>query len=471
MIRLLPNPDFLAWLLAAIARAKKSVLLVNYLATLAEGDRTGPVARVAAALARARRCGVRVEIILEGSKFQENVAFYRRLKEADADVWMDTSLTFIHTKAVAIDGRLLCAGSHNLSASALTSHHELSIATNDRAALKAFDVELARMTEQKREISSAVCREGARVAIAPLIAIKRQVAPHAYLFYLLLCRIDGGRPRPIEIDADGWAEELGLPASVASAGVRIDAILDLMDRKLRVVKYDRKRNIVGRIGRKAKGKGRKDDVPFSLRPSPLADVLLPSTFWKFGWNRCLSVEALHLYLAGEAEKRASPFAPWWRLKRDEIAARYGFQKQKVNRAQMELKRAGLLEILFEAGGAPAGRFARHMNYFRQNPFYDFDVRQREIAALGRRFPARVFAAARRLVSLVGDDADAEKIEALCQAVSAVGTRRAERAARAILRLSPNSTKRTFSYAMELLGGRLPPENHPFSRRNLGDLFL
>lgn len=118
---------------------------------------------------------------------------------------------------------------------------------------------------------------------------------------------------------------------------------------------------------------------------------------------------------------------------------------------MELKRAGLLEVLFEAAKAPAGRFARQMNAFRQNPFYDPALLAARIGALSKRYPARVVAAARDLAGLIGFDADAERIEALCSRLAAVGVKRGAEAARIILRFSPGSTRRTFDYVLELLG--------------------
>lgn len=180
-------------------------------------------------------------------------------------------------------------------------------------------------------------------------------------------------------------------------------------------------------------------------------ILLPDTFWKYGWFARLSADAIHLYLAGEAEKLSSPFAPWWRLKRDEVAKKYGFQKQLVNRAQKELRRFGLLEVLFETAGDPkAGRYVRYMNYFRQNPFYDYDARMAKIDALAEKFSPKFLLAARKLASLVNDDSDAEKIESLCGTISKVGIAAAERASRNIKGLAANSTKRTYEYIEERL---------------------
>lgn len=434
---LLPNPDFLEWLLTVLAKARRSIVLVNYLATLGQ-ERHGPVSRVAAALAAAVRRKVKVSIVLEGSKFRENMDFYRMMRAAGADIWMDTSLTFIHTKAVLVDDRVLCVGSHNLSAAALTSHNEMSAAFSDKEAVRRFHVEFEKITAQKRRIKEDSCSEGTRLplsVISPLIRLKRRISPDAYLLYLLLCRLDKGRARPIKIDAQGWVEMLGLPQSTASAEVRIAAMLDLMDRKLGVVSVDNRRRTVRRI---------------SL-PRCKERILVPVTFWKYGWHRRLSVAAIHLYLAGEAERLLSPYAPWWRLRRDEIAAKYGFQKQLVNRAQAELKRAGLLEILFETGMAPKGRYARYMNYFRQNPFYDREAFEAKMHELARGCKPQFFAAAGGLLHAVCDDSDLEKMAVICGLVSKQGLPAAKRVLKAILSLSPNSTKRTFGYECELLG--------------------
>lgn len=138
------------------------------------------------------------------------------------------------------------------------------------------------------------------------------------------------------------------------------------------------------------------------------------------------------------------------MKRDDIAAKYGFQKQLVGRAQEELKSYCLLETLHETADAPDGRFIRYMNYFRQNPFYDYDARVVEIDAVTTKYTPKIVTAARKLASIVKEDSDAEKIAALCRFISAVGISRASSIVRKIGALAPNSTKRTFGYVEELL---------------------
>lgn len=439
---LLPNPEFLNWFLGAIADARASIVIVNYLATLDEGDKKSPVAQIVAALILAVKRGVCVLLILEGSKFKENYFFYRTLKDGGADVWMDTSLTFIHTKAILVDDKTLCVGSHNISNNALTRHEEMSLTTEDVDAIAGFKTELEKMTSQRRAIASAICKEGTSLplSIIPMLTkIKRSIAPHAYMLYLLLCKLDHGQPKEITVDAESFAKEIALPPSTASADVRITTMLEMMDKKLGVVRFDN-----GKVCRGA--------VAAPIEGGETPPLQIPTTFWSFGWSTRLSTHAIHLHLAGEAEKLESPFKPWWRLKRDDIATKYGFQKQLVNRTQMELKKFGLLEILFEvADKLPVGRYARYMNYFRQNPFYDYDARMAQIENLSKKYPAKIFAVAQKLLSIVGDDSDAQKLESLCNRITNVGPEKTEIVAKEVSNLSPNSTKRTFEYVEERVG--------------------
>lgn len=180
-------------------------------------------------------------------------------------------------------------------------------------------------------------------------------------------------------------------------------------------------------------------------------LLLSEAFWKHSWQKRISADAIHLYLAGEVEKQTSPYAPWWRAKRDEIAKKYGFQKQIVNRAQQELQRMGLLEILFETGQAPKGSFARHTNYFRQNPFYDRDEREKKISEIMKEFPRATATIAEKIADITGCPSDAEARRALCKAITTIGKARTTKALSTLSSLSPNSTKRTLDYALELLG--------------------
>jgi hypothetical protein len=123
----------------------------------------------------------------------------------------------------------------------------------------------------------------------------------------------------------------------------------------------------------------------------------------------------------------------------------------VGHAQTELKRYGLLEVLFERATSVYKKYIRYMNYFRQNPFYDYAARVKGIEGLAKEYGDGTLAVARKIASVLADDSDLENIRVLCGLVKAEGLGRAEAVARGLARLSPCSTCRTIEYACELLG--------------------
>jgi len=235
-----------------------------------------------------------------------------------------------------------------------------------------------------------------------------------------------------------WVLLLKLPTYDWGTSARIKQLLSFMDRNLGVVKFDEQKGIVKRTA-----------VPKSTER-----ILLPDAFWNFGWHQRLSMEANHLYLTGEAERQSSPYAPWWRLKRDQLAKKYGFQKQLVNRARRELMRNDLMEVLFETATSEYRPHIRYMNYFRQNPFYNYDKRTGQIEEISKHYSRSVFSVVQKIARKLSLDMSVEKIAALCRYSADSGEKRARQILRTISGLSPNSSKLTFDYVEELFGKKV-----------------
>jgi len=89
-------------------------------------------------LARAKKRGVAVNVLLENSGYdesinEENRRTARKLRKAGIAVRFESRETTTHTKAVVIDGRFCFVGSHNFTGSALYYNHELSLLVDSRA--------------------------------------------------------------------------------------------------------------------------------------------------------------------------------------------------------------------------------------------------------------------------------------------------------------------------------------------------
>jgi hypothetical protein len=92
-----------------------------------------------------------------------------------------------------------------------------------------------------------------------------------------------------------------------------------------------------------------------------------------------------------------------------------------------------------------------MNYFRQNPFYDYDARMAKLAEVSREYPREDYKLATTLAALVRENSDVTKIETLCRRIRTNGKGHVTSAIKKITALAPNSTKRKFEYVEELLG--------------------
>lgn len=454
MIVPLPNPDFLARLLKCVRGARRSIILVNYLAEIPEVG-PDPVTEIAHALIRAKGRGVRIQVLLEGLKLGNNYPFYRLLKDAGVDVWMDTSRTFIHHKVLLVDDSLIIVGSHNLTKAALTDHEEFSIITDDAATIERFKSELTDITSQREGVRALAAEKD--VVILPRGFLGAVAAPlfkphamKAFDLYMKFCLEDAGRRRPLKIQDEAWGSFLGFDPSTAGRGVserylkdyykqRIGRILHQLRRR-GLIEIDRGRDTVTRLCIKS---------PFILpltrgccrNPSPLrgegedggggefrGDCLqVPVAYWRYGWPARLSFPAKYFYLISLAEATGSPFYPWWSRSIASISKTYGCT-QDISIGARELEDFGILEILRAVAVKRGGTYSEEAQFYRLNPFYDMADFEKGVASLEKRYPRAHVIAARRVASIFWRSHDLPLFEDICGQIKLVGLKKVMRAA-------------------------------------------
>jgi phosphatidylserine/phosphatidylglycerophosphate/cardiolipin synthase-like enzyme len=127
-------PSYKTQVLAAINDAKHSIRAANYIIRPARDS----VDAILAALAKAQKRGVKVEILIDDSRKYQSSAREDKNDEGIAraaalglNISMDTKNRILHTKCLIIDGATAIVGSHNWTHSALGDNHETSILTHD----------------------------------------------------------------------------------------------------------------------------------------------------------------------------------------------------------------------------------------------------------------------------------------------------------------------------------------------------
>lgn len=135
-VRLLADDHYFPVLLDAINGARHRIDMVMFLLKTSDRKNNRP-ARLVAALIKARQRGVRVEVVLEHSGYNDSINGDNQqaaatLRANDIKVRFDSPRRTAHTKLVVIDSRFSFVGSHNLSQAALTYNHEMSLLLDNR---------------------------------------------------------------------------------------------------------------------------------------------------------------------------------------------------------------------------------------------------------------------------------------------------------------------------------------------------
>lgn len=131
-VTLLKDTSYFPVILDMIDKAQSEIVMSFFLFKT-NGYRDSYPDKFLQHLIKAAKRGVTVTVILErenGSRStlnKNNRVTARRLRKGGIHVCFDSPFTTTHTKAIVIDRRYTCLGSHNLTNSALKYNHEISV--------------------------------------------------------------------------------------------------------------------------------------------------------------------------------------------------------------------------------------------------------------------------------------------------------------------------------------------------------
>ncbi len=119
-----------------IDNAEKSIAISMYIINLNENNKKSQVYKLCNSLVEAKKRGVDVKIILDqnidfvraGKDYiweteGKNKDAYKYFKKNGIDVFYDNKTTYMHSKAIVVDKKIVITGSTNWSQSALTKNH------------------------------------------------------------------------------------------------------------------------------------------------------------------------------------------------------------------------------------------------------------------------------------------------------------------------------------------------------------
>lgn len=151
--QLLADGAYYPILLGKIRAAGKSIDLVMYLWKTSGTGGSKP-AELIQALGDARRRGVAVRVILENSGYDEGLNQANRdaaglLQRQGITAIFDSPTVTTHAKLAVIDRRYCFLGSHNLTHSALSRNHELSVLFDSPRLAEELSSYVAKLLEKR----------------------------------------------------------------------------------------------------------------------------------------------------------------------------------------------------------------------------------------------------------------------------------------------------------------------------------
>ncbi|MCM8812617.1 MAG: phospholipase D-like domain-containing protein [Candidatus Omnitrophica bacterium] len=432
-VRVVPPRTYAAAVQQALQAAQRSIFVSMPRVQVRSSERTPQVYALVQALIDAGRRGVAVTVLLDksaavvGASRQEravaradkNAWCYRMLKSAGIDVRYDDELSALQARVVIVDDARVIIGSSEWTEASLSGSGEADIAVESTELAAALRAQFAgigcREPERQSEMSIpavAVSRKlweyydlGARM-------VQRNDAGVFDLYLILLREAAAARASRLMLDVDAAAEEMGVSeaAGRTQTRARVRQLAALLQDKYWLITVSPRSDNRLQISLLDY-----DDAALAYEPPTHNFLLLPVTYWEYGWAAQLGLPAKFVYGMCLAAEAMRPGAAWWFVGMPELNERFSVSPPQIQEGVRELQRYGLLEVQYDESGGIAA-LKRGFLYNLEKVFAVFDH-------LAQRYGRHKVQAARRCVEPLGKMYDPAAVEEVLQLMETAGEKR------------------------------------------------
>jgi len=339
-----------------IAQSEKSIVVAMYFIIMEDES---PVNALLDDLIAAKNRGVDVKVVLEDAKLGESLPAYNKLKERGIDIRTDLPGKRLHIKGVIIDGRYVFIGSANWSRAAIEDNYEATLFIDSKADAQ----DLTRFIEGTTvKDAGKVEYEGVALSGDFLLSPKKgrlllkKHSKKQFDLYLLFRKIytETGQTT-FKIDEKALVEQLGykVPKNLGSY------------KSERTFYHDTLRNFLKRLKKDGFIDYEKDVVTLKIDNID-QDIVIPYEYWKYGYDKALSMRAKYLYLICLYESSRSVQYPYWFHSQQDMAKLYGIATWTISKGLIELEKAGILEVT-RSKVRPPDFSARKANIYKLLP--------------------------------------------------------------------------------------------------------
>jgi len=355
-----------------IAQAQKSIIIGMYFIIME--DETSPVNNLVDSLIEAKKRGVEVTVVLEDAKLGESRQAFNILKENGIDVSADLPGKRMHLKGVIVDRRYVFLGSANWSRAAIEENYDATLFVDSESDAKALIefIEDAKITHEER-----IDYEGVNIPVDFLLSpekgrilLKTHAKRQLDLYLLLLKQYQETANPTFKIDEKALVEEMGykVPKDLASYKTERTFYHDTIRKLLKSLKkggfidYD------------------KDVVTLNIEPPDETqtpqNIVIPYEYWKYGYDKTLSMTAKYLYLICLYEAARSVRYPYWFHSQEDMAKLYGIHRFTISKGLRELEKLGILEVA-RSKARPPDFSRRKANVYKLLPLYPLNQSPKE----------------------------------------------------------------------------------------------
>ncbi|MBU1924925.1 MAG: hypothetical protein KKB82_03265 [Candidatus Omnitrophica bacterium] len=462
------GPKYFPAVKQAISNAEQSINIAMFLMEIPERKVGSKVQQLVSELIKAHERGVKVEVILD-----QNVDFvnqrhesdwlgkvrsfraYKQLKEAGIAVHYDEISTYTHAKAIVIDEKIVILGSTNWTQTSLERSIETDVLINSEEAAKSY-LEYFKAIQIDDSIEKYIefAKEGIAINLQFMQVSKlapemmKQHDERSFDTYLFLLKEASSYAKASEdrhevkitLDYDVIAKYLGIDRTMDSLAYRrqIIKVLRKLDEKYELIKFEpqyAKDAKVALLDSKAKA-----DKVFCV----------PEDYFKFGWNRQLSMRAKFCYLMNLLEASISDTQPYWSKSVKELQQGYGNISQDVIENGMgELRGRKLIEVMYDDLTDKAYT-KRSPKMYKIIKLYNPEQLAVELARIAEQYGEAEYKKAREYAEIVFEEYNPQIIEDIILKTKQYGPKKIKDAFAIVAKKNIDNPKRKYSYVVGIL---------------------
>lgn len=381
---LLTNKNYFKVVREIIQKAEKSIDVYMYYIIADEKDENSPVNILINDLITAKKKDIEINILLEGSKLDQNKTAYQKLTENGINVNFDTPKSFLHAKTIIIDNRYCVIGSTNWSRSSIETNYETNILIDSPAIASSLKQYFSNVDTIKNPISPNGVSIPHNFLLNPNLGPKifndhSQKAMDMYLALLRESQISGKSTIAFPQDIDGDYLKIRKPLRQLKSKYNLISYDTLRDKKITILPIQSEKAFV-----------------------------LPFGYWDYGYSKKLSFKAKYIYLISLLEARKNAEYPFWFKSNEGLSSIYHISTNPISLGFVELEKENIIEIT--RSKAENNKYEdRPANIYKLNPLLSNEEYISQIKELEKRYGELKTRQAKYLASQFNDPKDIEKI--------------------------------------------------------------